>query len=510
MMTFLKGLLLGAVVVLAVVVVVPLGVVAFGPLKLTDVRMLLNAATGRGIDTPAQSVVAARLQVPDGFQVNLFAADLPNVRFLEATASGDLVASRPRAGEVVLLETDRDGDGMSDGRRVLLSGLTRPHGLELWDGWLYVAESNAVGRVRFDEASGQLQGEYQRIITGLGDSGNHWTKSLRIGPDGWLYLSSGSTCNVCLETDPQRAAISRYRPDGSDYQLYATGLRNSVGLDFAPWNNALYATDNGRDLLGDDFPPCELNRIEADGFYGWPYVNDANIPDPDFGDRQSPAIARAIPPVHGFRAHNAPLGMRFLQGDEWPGFERAALVALHGSWNRSERDGYAVVSLHWRADGSVEEQPFLWGFQRGEDVIGRPVDVVLAGAAAYISDDYAGAVYRVMPGTGQPSAHAAAVEGKVAPASQTTTADGLATLTDAQRSALLTVGQAAYQDYRCADCHAAPGATGAAKPLLDLADRYNLDSLADFFLAPTPPMPRYPLTGQQRRGLAVLLLADAG
>jgi glucose/arabinose dehydrogenase len=213
-----------------------------------------------------------------------------------------------------------------------------------------------------------------------------------------MYVSIGSSCNACSETDPRRAAIVRYRPDGSGEQIFATGLRNAVGFDWHPITAALYANDNGRDLLGDDFPPCELNRVVEGGFYGWPFANGANVPDPDFGAGQEARIAAAIPPVHDYPAHNAPLGLAFLRSAKLPlAYRNAAVSALHGSWNRSRKDGYKVVSLHWGTDGEIEQRDFVTGFERDEDVIGRPVDVAEGpDGAVYISDDYAGAIYRVV------------------------------------------------------------------------------------------------------------------
>ena len=189
----------------------------------------------------------------------------------------------------------------------------------------------------------------------------------------------------------------RFNSDGSDGRIYATGLRNSVGFDWAPWDGALYATDNGRDLLGDDFPPDELNRIEEHGFYGWPFVNGFGEPDPEWGPGNEQKAAVAIPPVHGFRAHNAPLGIHFVRQARVPaGFERAALVALHGSWNRTTLDGYKVVSLHWQDDGRIEERDFLTGFLGPDGIIGRPTDVAEGpDGAFYVADDYGGAIYRV-------------------------------------------------------------------------------------------------------------------
>ena len=372
----------------------------FGPAKISDARVLLASLTGRGVDTPARNVIASRLHTAPGFEVGLYAGDIPGARWLRFTSAGDLVVARTRAGEVLLLARDRNGDGHADGRRVLLTGLDAPHGLAIRDGWLYVAERTAVGRVPFDEGIGAATGQYRHFITGLTGDGAHVTRTIGFGPDGMLYLSQGSTCNVCEEKDHRRAAMMRFAPDAAAAgEIYATGLRNSVGFDWAPWNSALYATENGRDLLGDDFPPDELNRVERGAFYGWPYVNGFNVLDPDFGRGHEPLLATATPPTHGFRPHNAPLGLVFLRSPARPpGYERSAIVALHGSWNRSVPDGYKVVSLHWREDGSIEERNFLTGFLAESGVIGRPAGVAEGpDGAVYVADDYGGAIYRVAP-----------------------------------------------------------------------------------------------------------------
>jgi glucose/arabinose dehydrogenase len=378
------------------------GILAYawlGPLKIGNTRLLLHSLTGRGVATPGADIIAARLRAAPGFQVRLYAADMPTARWLLFTSAGDLLVARTRVGEVLLLASDRNGDGLADRRRVLLTALDGPHGLAIRDGWLYVAEKTAVGRVPFDEKTGAITGRYQQVITGLTADGNHVTRSIGFGPDGMLYLSQGSTCNVCEEEDRRRASMMRFTPDGANGEIYATGLRNSVGFDWAPWDGALYATENGRDLLGDDFPPDELNRIERGAFYGWPYVNGFNVLDPDLGPGHDSLLATAKRPAHGFRPHNAPLGIVFLRSPSRPpGYERAAIVALHGSWNRSVPDGYKVVSLHWREDGVIEERDFLTGFLGESGVIGRPAGVAEGpDGAVYVADDYAGAIYRVAP-----------------------------------------------------------------------------------------------------------------
>lgn len=345
-----------------------------------------------------ESRFAQRVQVPDGFEISIFAEGIENARLMRFTRSGDLLVSSPRTRSILLVERDADGDGRSDGTRELLTDLYRPHGLDFLGDWLYVAQGESVARVRYDAERGEVVGEVETVVAGLPDDGNHWTKTLRFGPDGWMYVSLGSSCNVCEERDPRRAAIVRYRPDGTGEEIFATGLRNAVGFDWQPGTHALYATDNGRDFLGDDFPPCELNRAERGKFYGWPYVNGFGMPDPDLGGRDPERAAAAVPPAHGFAAHTAPLGITFYRGGAFPErYRGAAFVAQHGSWNRTRKSGYRVVLLEWGSAGRIRESDFATGFEVDEDVIGRPVDVAEGpDGSLYISDDYTGSIYRVV------------------------------------------------------------------------------------------------------------------
>ena len=491
-MMLLAGLFTLAVLTLAA----PFAVMELGsPGMATASRALVHAAVGYSGGTPEKGLLP--LRVTSGYRVEVYAEGLGNPRFMAVTSAGDLLVSRPRSGEVLLLGRDGNNDGRADSERILLRGLKRPQGLALRDGWLYVAESDGIGKIALDVERGEIKGDYTRILDGLGDRGNHWSKTIGFGPDGWLYLSSGSTCNVCEETDPQRATMMRLQADGSELEIVATGLRNSVGFDWAPWSDALYATDNGRDLLGDNFPPCELNRIEKGSFYGWPYFN-ATTPDPDFGHRLPEKMPANRPPVHEFRAHNAPLGIRFLQHQD--NDEKMALVALHGSWNRSEPDGYKVVALRWLDDGDIVEDDFLVGFLQGSDLHGRPVDVVeAADGRIFVSDDYAGRIYLIRSGQGDDQR--AAVASRKLPSA----GEALAAYSPDQRQALLEQGEQLYQSKACDSCHALP----TIRHLESVSARYNLAELADFFLAPTPPMPRFELDAGQREALAVYLYSRA-
>ncbi len=474
------------------------------PERLAVNAPIMNSLFGWGAEPPTSDAFGAQIRAADGYTVSLYAT-LPKARFLRPTPAGDLLVSVPREGRIVRLARDADGDGRSDAQETLLAGLDKPHGIDLHDGWLYIGEGSGVARVRFDSDSGRSVGELQRIVSGLPAGGNHWTRTLRVGPDGFLYVSVGSSCNVCVEEDERRAAMLRFALDGSRAEVYARGLRNAVGFDWRPVTGELFATDNGRDLLGDDEPPCELNRVIYGGDYGWPVANGDRQLDPDLGAGNEARAAASIPPVHAFRAHNAPLGIVFLRSDRHlDAYRGAALVALHGSWNRTRKDGYKVVALHFGPDGAPSEQDFLSGFLVDERVIGRPVDVAEApDGTIFVSDDYAGAVYRVVRAGAQPAA-----EGGEAAALAAPPVDPLADLDAAERRSRAARGRIHWDALGCAGCHlpeqAAPGMVAVS--LRDLGRRHDLDGLAAFLAAPTPPMPAVSLDEAARADLAVYVL----
>jgi len=461
---------------------------------------ILDFMTGKQLGAPADGVVKARYQLPEGFKIGVFADGVTNARMMRMTRAGDLLVSSMRPGEVILLHRDDNGDGVSDGRTILFSGLDRPHGLALRDGYLYVAETGGILRTPFDAAA-RTVGEIERINDTLPPGENHNTRTIGFGPDGWLYVSVGSTCNVCIEEHPYRAAMLRMRPDGSDVSVYATGLRNTVGFDWQPGTGRLYGTDNGRDLLGNDVPNCEINLIEQGEFYGFPYTYDNRVVDPDFGAGHEAEIASSRVMAYGIGAHVAPLGIKFLRPGIAPsGYGGKALVALHGSWNRSVLSGYKVVALTFGEDGEITESDFLTGFEKDEDVIGRPVDIEQGpDGAIYVSDDYAGAVYRI--GWGD-----MAVSGHITEAVQSV--DPLAELEADDRTRLAAAGAVIYQSGGCAQCHdPAVAAEGIqVKQLQALTDRYDIMGLAALLNAPPGSMPRPDLTDSERRALAVYLL----
>ncbi len=496
----MRKFLIGLGLLVLLLVTVAVAMLATGTIDSSSLRMVLNVMAGVSGPVSNDAVVQQRYAVPEGFKLELYAADLPRARFLRVTPAGDLLVSRPHAGDVLLLRRDANGDGKPDGKVTLIEGLHRPLGMDISGDWLYIAESNRIGRIRFDNATGTVDGTIQPVVENLTDDGNHWSKTIRIGPDHKLYLTQGSTCNICSEEDPRRATMMRFELDGSKPETIASGLRNSVGFDWAPWSGAIYATENGRDLLGDDIPPCELNRIERGRFYGWPYFYGDNVPDPDMGDDPLAGQREPTAPAHNFRAHNAPLGMTFLNGDKLPQqYQRSALAALHGSWNRSAPDGYKVVSLHWTADG-IEERDFLTGFNRDGDITGRPVDVAQGpDGAIYISDDYAGAIYRVSYTTAG-NTQGTSLE---VPVTSRLDAQPPAWLEGVDLATMASRGGELYQRFKCGSCHE----QGAHPKRLDgLAQRLGYGAVIDALAAPQSPMPMFPLSEIEQRELAVYLL----
>ena len=380
------GVALGLIVVIAALVInrlpvnIPLGKMALSySVKYADADMLQK-----------------RLSLAKGFKLNIYATDLGKARLMIMTSKGDILLSVPPQGKVKLITRDANNDGRADKITTLVSDLKRPHGLMLHEGYLYVAEYHRVVRYAFNQETATISSKPEIIIKGVPDDGGHKTRTLKRGPDGWLYLTIGSSCNVCEEQHEWRAAMLRFKSDGSQLSIFATGLRNTVGFDWHPGTRRLYGVENSRDWLGDDFPPDELNQITENGFYGWPYRNGNNKPDPDFGKKGGAKTQTAIPPAYAFGAHVAPLSIRFLHHARNPDFHHAALVALHGSWNRSKKAGYEVISLHWDTEGKITQKPFLKGFEHNDDVIGRPVDVLEApDGTLYVTDDLAGAIYRI-------------------------------------------------------------------------------------------------------------------
>ena len=342
----------------------------------------------------AQADRLASLQLPPGFRIETFASDLPGVRFMTLGPDGEVYASLMRRGEIVRVP-DRDGDGRGDRAEVVASGLNEPHGLVFRDGALYVGETNRVSRLTDGDGDGTF--EAQQPLADLPTGGGHSTRTIGFGPDGMLYVSVGSSCNVCTEADERRAAILQMAPDGSGVRVYARGLRNAVGLVFNPVSGELWATNNGRDMLGDDVPPETVNVVRAGDDFGWPRCINGAQPDPELGSAGAcDGVAR---PAVEMQAHSAPLGQRFYDGAQFPSdYQGDLFVAFHGSWNRSTPTGYKVVRVpvqDGRPSGPAED--FVTGWQQGsERGWGRPVDVLVSrDGSLLLTDDGTGQIYRI-------------------------------------------------------------------------------------------------------------------
>ena len=346
---------------------------------------------------PAQSLAPPQnpIALPPGFVISVFAEGLRNPRMLAVSPDGQLYVAERGANRIVRLP-DVDGDGLADQAETIADDLNSPSSLAFYqDGSLYVGLSDRILRLSAPDSNGNFQ-QRETIIDGL-PTGGHNTRTVLFSPDGLsLFVSIGSSCNVCDEDDPRRAAIVRYNPDGSGEEVYASGLRNAVGITFRPGTDELWATNNGRDMLGDDLPPETIYRVISGGDYGWPRCHAGRIVDPEFGADQ--ACEGIEPPVVEIQAHSAPLGLTFYTGDRFPAeYQGDLFVALHGSWNRSVPTGYKVVRIPMDGAAAGPVQDFATGWLDDEkNSWGRPVDVITgADGALYISDDGAGIIYRV-------------------------------------------------------------------------------------------------------------------
>jgi glucose/arabinose dehydrogenase len=346
--------------------------------------------------SPGQAQEAGRLEsirLPEGFAIGLYARDVEGARSLTLSPSGVVYVGTRREGRVYAL-VDEDGDGAAERVTTVARGLSLPNGVAWRDGSLYVAEPHRV--IRFDGIDGRLDDPPAPVLVAtLPRSQQHHWRYIAFGPDDRLYVGLGAPCNVCDPGDPL-AGIGRMDPDGSSFETFASGVRNTVGFDWHPETADLWFTDNGRDRLGDDLPSDELNRAPRSGLhFGFPFCHQGDTPDPEYGNRRSCREFEA--PALKLGAHVAGLGMRFYDGTMFPEEYRGRIfIAEHGSWNRSSKVGYRVVSVRLEGERAVAAEPFAAGWLRGESAWGRPVDVlVMPDGALLISDDAAGAVYRV-------------------------------------------------------------------------------------------------------------------
>lgn len=343
---------------------------------------------------PAVNETDFPLKLPAGFRIELVASDLPNARVLHVDAAGHLWLSQPSKGTLTRFELSDEGTVTK--REVVFSGLDGPHGFAFDpddNDIIYIAEEGRVLRSLISKTTDRT------TLMTLPADGGHSTRTLGVGPDKRLYVTTGSSCNVCREDNDKRAAMWVMNRDGSNQQQFASGLRNTV---FFTWKgNELWGTEMGRDLLGDNIPPDEVNVIESGKDYGWPFCYGQKVHDKKF-DSSSAAATRcqnSTPTKIDLQAHSAPLGLAFVTDPTWPAdWQNDLIVAYHGSWNRTTPTGYMLVRHKFNTDGKYEGvEEFITGWLAGSGALGRPVDVVFQGANLYISDDRAGVIYRISP-----------------------------------------------------------------------------------------------------------------
>ena len=335
------------------------------------------------------------ITLPPGFAITVYADNVPNARGMALGENGALFVGSKEKGNVYAI-IDKDGDQRADEVFTIASGLNMPVGVAYRNGSLFVS---AVDRIlRFDKVEQRLTNPPTPVTMKnlFPNEAHHGWKFIAFGPDGKLYVPVGAPCNIC-EPDPDRyALIARVNPDGSGYEVVARGVRNSVGFDWDPTTHDLWFTDNGRDYLGDNQPPDELNHAPKAGLhFGYPYCHGGTIPDPEYGSKH--ACREFTTPIVTLGPHVASLGMRFYTGAMFPlKYQRQIFIAEHGSWNRSEKIGYRITLVSRDEQGRLRYSVFAEGWLQGQKAWGRPADVlVMPDGALLVSDDSAGVIYRI-------------------------------------------------------------------------------------------------------------------
>jgi len=333
------------------------------------------------------------LKLPPGFTIELLAR-VPNARQLALGDGRVLYIGSREAGKVYALALD--ANFRAGPLHVIAQGLEMPVGVAYREGSLYISSVSRI--LRLDNIARNLANPSAPVVVkgDLPTEKHHGWKFIAFSPDGWLYVPVGAPCNICEPNPDRYAAILRMKPDGSQTQTFARGVRNSVGFDWHPQTHELWFTDNGRDLLGDDAPPDELNHAPRAGMnFGYPYCHGGSLPDPEFGKKR--ACSEFTGPAQALGPHVASLGMRFYTGTQFPEAYRGQIfIAEHGSWNRSKKIGYRIATVKLNGQRAVAYEAFVTGWLQGENAWGRPADVlVLPDGSLLISDDYAGAIYRV-------------------------------------------------------------------------------------------------------------------
>lgn len=342
-----------------------------------------------------------QLTVPAGFRIDVVAKDLGNPRMLAVGPDGTIYVTRRDQGDILALR-DSDGDGRADDVQTVASGYPYINGITIHDNRLYFVTDRQLYAA--DLGSDGTVGEPQILINNLPDAGQHPNRTLAFGPDEKLYITVGSTCNACNDTNPENATILRAEPDGSNRTIFAKGLRNTIGFGWHPETGELWGMDHGSDWRGNDQPPEELNLIKEGANYGWPFCYADRRPDVYLqvnprGTTKEEYCANTEPPVLTYTAHSAPLALVFYTGSQFPQeYQNDAFVTMRGSWNRLPPSGYKIVRVRYLDGKPVEFEDFITGFKNSEGtaMFGRPVGLAIAPDGSLLfTDDTNGVIYRV-------------------------------------------------------------------------------------------------------------------
>lgn len=360
-----------------------------------------NSADVAGTSQPAITNYAAtlpleKIKMPAGFKIEVY-AEVPDARSMALSPSGVLYVGN-RSGNEVYAVKDTDGDHKADKRWVIAKGLNMPNGVAFRDGTLYIAEVSRITKIENIESKLDNPGTPVVVTDKYPTETHHGWKYIAFGPDGKLYVPVGAPCNLCESKDPIYASITRINADGSGREIFASGVRNTVGFTWHPQTKELWFTDNGRDMLGDDTPNCELNVApKAGAHFGYPYCHEGSVKDPEFGDKRP--CSDFVAPVQKLGPHVAPLGLKFYTGAMFPDtYKNQLFIARHGSWNRKRKIGYdlALVKLNGNKSAGLETFATGWLDEDAQKSWGRPVDVLVApDGALFVSDDQAGVIYRI-------------------------------------------------------------------------------------------------------------------
>ena len=347
------------------------------------------------LDTGNAGSSLPRISLPDGFSIQVFAKNVEGARSMVLGENGTLFVGSRSEGKVYAI-IDKNKDFKADSVITIASGLNSPNGVAFRNGSLYVAEIHRV--IRFDKIESSISSPPSPVVVNdsFPSETHHGWKFIAFGPDGKLYVPVGAPCNNCLSKDKIFASIMRMNADGSDLEIYSHGVRNTVGFDWHPESSILYFTDNGRDWMGDNRPPDELNRAPQKGIhFGYPFCHGNDILDPEFGKGKK--CAEYTPPVRELGPHVAALGMRFYTGKQFPEkYRNRVFIAEHGSWNRSTPIGYRITMVSLEGKGAPTYEVFAEGWLEGASAWGRPVDVlVYTDGSLLVSDDRGGTIYRI-------------------------------------------------------------------------------------------------------------------